>query len=217
MLYFDQVTRFGGPEIHHHHAVVRRDDLGVGRCGDADAEILALDVEPLDDDAFDRGDHFDGFACGTAACALPEAVRTFSLQFGPQQRIFAAGHHECLVRADAVLLAYGSHHRSLALHDEGDVVVIGNHVVHHPLHGIQTDDALHQTFARAGRFDAVAGQEFQHRRIGYDRQNEDEKQQRESQKRGEQTCRGDVGVPLLDVVGRIEHAQAAFAGEAFPP
>ena len=52
-------------------------------------------------------------------------------------------------------------------------------------------DNLNKAIAtEAFGFDAVAGQEFQHRRIGHDRQNEDEKQQRESQKRGEQTCRG---------------------------
>ena len=127
------------------------------------------------------------------------------------------GHDQHLAQPRGVARGDGPHDGGLALHDEGDVLVVGHHLVHHALHRVEADDVLHEAFARAVGLGPVAGQELQHGGVGHQRENQDEEQQHEGHQCGEDACRREVQVPLLAVVGGVEHAEAPLAEEVPPP
>ena len=79
------------------------------------------------------------------------------------------------------------------------------------------DDVLQQAFARTVGLGAVSGQELQHGAVRHQRQREDEQQQHERHQPGEDARGREVYVPLLGVVGGVEHVEAAFAEKAALP
>ena len=106
-------------------------------------------------------------------CKYVDAIITYS----NDTEIFGRGHHQHLRGPRAVRIGEHPRHGRLALHDQGYVLVVGEHVVHHALHRVQPDDVLHQTFARAVGFGAVARQEFQYGAVRHQREDEDKEQQ----------------------------------------
>ena len=146
-----------------------------------------------------------------------DGVFAVALHLGPQERVFVRGHHQHLADARRVRRGEHARHGRASLHDQGYVLVVGQHVVHHALHRVEPDDVLHEAFARTVGLGAVSGQEFQDGGVRHQRQREDEEHQHERHQSREDTRRREVHVPLLGVVRGVEHVEPAFAEQAAPP
>ena len=182
-------------------------------------EIAVADVEAVGDDPLHGFGQLDRLAYRTPrpAAAARDGVRAVALHLCPQERVFGRGHHQHLAGAGAVRCGERARHGSFALHDQRDMLVVGEHVVHHALHRVEPDDILHEAFARTVCLGAVSRQQFQDRGIGHQRQDEDEQQQHERQEGREDAGRREVHVPLLAIVRGIEHVETAFAEKPAPP
>ncbi len=217
MLHLDDPARVGRPEAQHDGAVADGRHARALRRGDAHAEAAAAYVETFGENALGGRHHLDRLAHLAARGRAPrQRIGAVALHLRAQQRVGARGRREALVHAGAVVRLHGAYHGVLALHDEGDVLVVEHHFVHRALHRVEPQHVAHEVVARAFGLRAVAGQEFEHGGVGREHQQHEEEQQGERYESSENACGRDVDVPLLAAVGGVAQTEPPLAQRLVP-